>query len=122
MRKREVLIARLFDEAIAKMADYYESMRPIFPDSGSRLSAFADRLFEHVIPMLEKYAEIGRLYPLAKLGTEAETMLLAELGPVIANPSTAVREWIERDFTILYLTTPDRVYMINLKHHRQFGY
>ena len=122
MRRREVRITAPFKESFAEMAGHYKALRPLFPDAGARLSAFADRLFERVIPMLETNAEIGRPYLLVKLGTQVEATLLAEMGPILASPTTMVREWVERDFTILYLTTPDHVYLVDLKHHRQLGY
>ena len=49
----EVRIAASFAEALADMAAYYESLRPLFPDAGSRLQSFNRELFDRVIPALE---------------------------------------------------------------------
>jgi hypothetical protein len=40
----------------------------------------------------------------------------------LAASAAAVREWVEREFTILYIVTPEKVFLVNLKHHRQLGY
>ncbi|MBI2224360.1 MAG: hypothetical protein HYU44_05265, partial [Betaproteobacteria bacterium] len=46
----------------------------------------------------------------------------ADLTPPLAARSAVAREWVEREFTILYIVTPDKVFLVNLKHHRQLGY
>lgn len=48
------------------MAAYYDTMRALFPDAGARLIAFNQYLFERVIPLLERRADIGRPYPLRR--------------------------------------------------------
>ena len=97
-------------------------LQPLFPDSGSRLAAFNNDLFERILPALQRNADIGRPYALRKLGNQTEAVLLVELTPLLATHFAAAREWVEREFTILYIVTPDKVYLVNLKHHRQLGY
>jgi hypothetical protein len=121
-RAREVLVTEPFREAFARLAEHYRTLQPLFPDSGSRLAAFGEELFERIVPALERHADIGRPYALRKLESATETRLLAELAPPLAATSAVAREWVEREFTILYLVTPDKVFLVNLKHHRQLGY
>ena len=116
-RRREVLITQPFQDSFARLADYYRTLQPLFPDSGSRLAAFNDDLFERIVPALERNADIGRPYALRKLGSQGEAVLLAELVPMLATASAVVRE-----LTILYVVTPEKVFLVNLKHHRQLGY
>jgi hypothetical protein len=117
-----VLVTEPFREAFASLAEHYRTLRPLFADSGSRLAAFNEDLFERIVPALERHADIGRAYALRKLGSETEARLLAEFAPLLAASSAVAREWVEREFTILYLVTPDKVFLVNLKHHRQLGY
>ena len=121
-RQREVLITEPFREAFASLVEHYRILQPLFPDSGTRLAAFNEDLFERIVPALERHADLGRPYALRKLGSEAEAVLLAQMIPVFAGRSAVAREWVEREFTILYIVTPDRVFLVNLKHHRQLGY
>ncbi len=121
-RRREVLVTRPFREAFASLAEHYRTLQPLFPDSGSRLAAFNEDLFERIVPALQRHADIGRPYALRKLGSREESVLLADLTPPLAAHSAVAREWVEREFTILYIVTPDKVFLVNLKHHRQLGY
>jgi hypothetical protein len=121
-RAREVLVTEPFREAFARLAEHYRTLQPLFPDSGSRLAVFGEELFERIVPALERHADIGRPYALRKLEGATETRLLAELAQPLAATSAVAREWVEREFTILYLVTPEKVFLVNLKHHRQLGY
>ena len=121
-RRREVLVTQPFREAFASLADHYRTLQPLFADSGARLAGFNEDLFARIVPALEQHAHIGRPYALRKLGSGGEAVLLAQLTPLLAASSAVAREWVEREFTILYLVTPETVYLVNLKHHRQLGY
>ena len=121
-RRREVLVTQPFREAFARLVEHYRMLQPLFPDSGSRLAAFNEDLFDRIVPALEGHADVGRPYALRKLGSQAEAVLLAELTPLLAASSAVAREGVEREFTILYVVTPDKVFLVNLKHHRQLGY
>ena len=121
-RQRKVLFTLPFREAFASLVEHYKTLQSLFPDSGTRLAAFNEHLFERIVPALEPHADIGRPYALRKLGSEAEAVLLLELTPLLAADSAVAREWVEREFTILYVVTPDKVFLVNLKHHRQLGY
>jgi hypothetical protein len=121
-RRRVVLVTAPFREAFARLVEHYRSLQPLFPDSGSRPAAFNEDLFARIVPALEQNPDIGRPNALRKLGSEAEAVLLDELAPLLAASSAVAREWVEREFTILYVVTPDEVFLVNLKHHRQLGY
>jgi hypothetical protein len=121
-RQRVALITQPFREAFASLVEHYKTLQALFPDSGTRLAAFNEELFERIVPALERHADIGRPYALRKIGSEAEAVSLAELMPLLAADSAVAREWVEREFTILYIVTPDKVLLVNLKHHRQLGY
>lgn len=121
-RRREVLVTAPFRRAFADLARHYEALRSVFPDSGARLGAFSTDLFDRIVPLLERDADIGRPYLLRKLDSPVETGVLTELLPELAGQGAVAREWIEREFSILYLVTSTRVLLVNLKHHRQSGY
>ena len=121
-RRREVLVTQSFRESFAHLAEHYRTLQPLFPDSGTRLAAFNEDLFERIVPALERNADVGHPYALRKLGSQGEAVLLAELTPLLAAASAVAREWVEREFTILYAVTPDKVFLVSLKHHRQLGY
>ncbi len=121
-RRREVLITRPFRASFANLAEHYTSLKSLFPDSGSRLAAFNDDLFERIILTLERHPDIGRIYAYHKLESQTESALLAEIAPIFAAHSAVTREWVEREFTIIYVVTPGKVFLVNLKHHRQLGY
>ncbi len=121
-RRRVVLVTQPFQEAFVRLVEHYRTLQPLFPDSGSRLAAFNEDLFERIVPALERNPDIGRPYALRKLGSQAEAVLLDEIAPLLAASSAVAREWVEREFTILYAVTPDDVFLVNLKHHRQLGY
>ena len=119
---RTVRIAASFEQSFEEMATYYEAMRVLFPDAGARLRSFNHELFERVIPLLERHPDIGRLYPLRRVQDTTEDRLLANLVPALARKQATVREFIERDFSILYLVTADLILLLDLKHHRQSRY
>ena len=54
--------------------------------------------------------------------SQTESALLAEIAPIFAAHSAVTREWVEREFTIIYVLTPEKVFVVNLKHHRKLGY
>lgn len=83
---------------------------------------------DHPIPLLRQSPGIGRPYRLERLqGTSgqaqaAEAALPAQLLPGLTQAQAALREYVDSQFNILYAVTPDKVFLLNLRHHKQRGY
>lgn len=119
LRRREVQVILPFRESFARLAEHYKTLQALFPDSGSRLAAFNEDLFERIVPALERNANAGRPYALRKLGSEDEAVLLAEIAPVACGGLRGcARMGRARIHDSLYRHAVSR----HLKHHRQLGY
>jgi len=115
-------------EAFGAQARHFVDVQPIYPDAGIRLEQLMLRLFDHIIPMLESQPDLGRPMTLApptsslEAETDEEFALLAGVLPGLAQAPTTLREYVDKQFNILYAVTPDAVYLIDLKHHKQRAY
>ncbi len=85
-----------------------------FPQAYDRL---LDSLNDPVIPNLERYPEMGRLF--ARHSPESvEAMSVTER---LVDRYLAIREYIMEDYLLLYLPT-DAVYLLAIKYHQQLSY
>ncbi|MEI8573588.1 type II toxin-antitoxin system RelE/ParE family toxin [Methylomonas sp. LW13] len=85
-----------------------------FPQAYDRL---LDSLEDSVIPNLERYPEMGRLF--ARHNPDSVEALSAT--GRIADHYPAVREYVLEDYLLLYLPT-DAVYLLAIKHYQQLSY
>jgi plasmid stabilization system protein ParE len=92
-----------------------------FPQAYDRL---LDELGETVIPNLERFPEMGRMFLDHKIGSveaasaaEKIKKRLAKLG----GPSQ-IREYIFDDYIVIYLLQNVTVYLLSIKHHKQLSF
>lgn len=125
---KPVFITQAFRLAFQAQADHFFAVQTLHPDAGSRLQKLADDLFERIIPSIERTPGIGRLFQVSQLRDansseqQQEAQLLESLMPDLAKSAAVVLEYVDRQFTILYVVTPDQTYLINIKHHKQSQY
>jgi hypothetical protein len=105
-----------FREAFLAQAGYFASLRSLYPDAGSRLERLGQRLTQHVFPLLEANPKMGRLFQFDD--GEMAAKLQADQQAI----QVELREYVDAHFSILYAVTPDVLYLIDLKHHKQLTY
>jgi plasmid stabilization system protein ParE len=80
-----------------------------------------DRLFEHVIPNLARFPDMGRdfaaLAPLSRDGEAGLRQLRRKAGR-----DTALREYITDDYLLLYAVRASTVFLLSIRHHRQLSF
>jgi len=80
-----------------------------------------DRLFEHVIPNLARFPDMGRdfaaLAPLSRDGEATLRQLRRKAGR-----DTALREYITDDYLLLYAVRASTVFLLSIRHHRQLSF
>lgn len=122
MTVREVIVTRPFWRAFDEQANYFESVRRQFPDAGRRLEKLAEDLIDRVIPLLERSADIGRLYGLAAGGPHITKPEFSTIEEHLILAKATLREYVDDNFNILYAVTPTQVFLINLRNQKQAGY
>ena len=78
-----------------------------------------DGLRRTIIPNLRRFPRIGRRY-LDKPPQSAEAM--AQLAALPPGAADALREYLHRDYLILYTLTGSTVYLLSIRHHRQLSF
>jgi hypothetical protein len=122
VKVREVIITRPFWLAFEAQAGYFESVRHQYPDAGRRLERLADDLIDRVIPLLERSADIGRLYGLSQRAARTANLELSTLEQGLNLANATLREYVDAQFNILYAVTTSQVFLINLRNQKQAGY
>lgn len=75
-----------------------------------------DVLEQTVIPNLEQFPLMGRLYPMRKSSVEGFrriSRIQERFG------ETDIREYLTGDYLLLYIVKHDQVYLLCIRHHRQ---
>lgn len=89
-------------------------------EAPSAYAALLDELLDTVIPNLERYPAMGRLFldrPAGSVeGDKALQKLRARLG------EGELREYILREYLVLYLREGALVYLLCIRHHRQLSF
>jgi ParE toxin of type II toxin-antitoxin system, parDE len=87
-----------------------------------------DRLLEElgdvVIPNLERFPAMGRPF-FAHVPQSVEALaIVGRLRATLARLADAanIREYILRDYVILYALVGDNAYLLSIKHHRQLSF
>jgi hypothetical protein len=119
---REVIVARPFWQAFDAQADYFESVRHLYPDAGNRLERLANDLIDRVIPLLEHSADIGRPYSLNSTDSGVSDFEVSAAVAGLSGAKAILREYVDTQFNILYAVTPTQVFLINLRNQKQAGY
>jgi|SRR5471030_1161560 len=77
-----------------------------------------DGLVEHVIPNLEQYPTLGRLFLRRRQRSAEIKNALAALRKLLGK-GDELREYIWSDYLLLYLWNGDSIFLLSIKHHRQ---
>lgn len=89
-------------------------------DSPSGYDKLIDALAGTVVPNLERYPRIGRLF----LERAAESIEGQERMAALKKMRDAgeLREYVAGDYLILYALLADTIYLLAIKHHRQLSF
>lgn len=89
--------------------------------AASEFDRLLERLFEHIIPNLVRFPDMGRdfaaLAPLSREGEAALRQLRRNAGR-----DTALREYITEDYLLLYAVRASTVFLLSIRHHRQLSF
>ena len=84
-----------------------------------------DELLETVIPNLERFPDMGRPFMLRRPGSvetsNALTTLQAKLLALTTVPE-ALREYVLKDYLLLYAQIGNIIYLLAIRHHRQLSF
>lgn len=84
-----------------------------------------DELLETVIPNLERYPEMGRPFltrqPRSVEATNAQATLRAKLSVLTADMD-ALREYVLKDYLLLYAQAGGTIYLLAIRHQRQVSF
>ncbi len=88
-------------------------------EAANSFDRLLDALEETVIPNLEQFPLMGRLYALNKASVEGVRRIdriSARFGAV------EVREYLTADYLLLYTVRQEVVYLLCVRHHRQLAF
>ncbi len=84
-----------------------------------------DELLETVIPNLERFPEMGRPFlarqPRSVETTNALTTLRAKLS-ALTQDTDALREYVLKDYLLLYAPIGGAIYLLAIRHQRQLSF
>ena len=87
--------------------------------------ALLDELLESVIPNLERFPGMGRPFmlrqPHSVETSNAFTALRAKLSALTPDPG-ALREYILKNYLILYVNSGNTIHLLSIRHHRQLSF
>ncbi|MDD3517816.1 MAG: type II toxin-antitoxin system RelE/ParE family toxin [Chromatiales bacterium] len=94
-------------------------------EAPAAFDALLDDLLTTVIPNLERFPDMGRPFlaiPARSVETtEALDRLRAQMHALTADADT-LREYLLRDYLLLYLRLGDRIHLLSIRHHRQLSF
>ena len=123
----DLFVTQPFIAAYGAQADYFEGMQSKIPDAGLRLKRLQERLSRHTLPLLQNQPGLGRPSTIPKTGETVQMKadigtLMAIAVPEIARAQASLREYVDKDFNVLYAVTTDAVFIISLKNQRRLRY
>lgn len=84
-----------------------------------------DELLETTIPNLEHFPEMGRPFMRRSIRSieagNAMAALNAKLSALTADPN-ALREYVLKNYLLLYMTAGDTLYLLAIRHQRQLSF
>jgi len=85
-----------------------------------------DELLETAIPNLERFPEMGRSF-MARQAHSVETTnalatLKVKLLPLTSSDTNAIREYVLKDYLLLYVLIDGAIYLLSLRHQRQLSF
>lgn len=84
-----------------------------------------DELLEIVIPNLERFPEMGRPFMARRPRSVETTNALAALGKklsVLTQDLDALREYVFKDYLLLYAVIGGAIYLLVIRHQRQLSF
>jgi hypothetical protein len=84
-----------------------------------------DELVETVIPNLERFPGMGRPFLLRQPGSVETTNALEKLRTTLSALTTdmdALREYVIRDYLLLYAQVGGVIFLLAIRHHRQLSF
>ncbi len=94
-------------------------------DAPQAFDGLLDELLETVIPNLERFPEMGRPFMARQTGsvetTNAFEMLRAKLSALTPDPD-ALREYVLKDYLLLYAVIGGVIYLLAIRHQRQLSF
>ncbi len=84
-----------------------------------------DELLEAVIPNLERFPEMGRPFMARQPGSVETTNAIATLRAKLSalTPDTdALREYVLKDYLLLYALIDGAIYLLAIRHQRQLSF
>jgi plasmid stabilization system protein ParE len=89
-------------------------------DAPQAYDKLLDDLLESVIPNLERFPKMGRLF-LARQAQSLESQIAIERLKVRTG-ADEIREYLIADYLILYALVGDVPYLLSVRHHRQLSF
>lgn len=84
-----------------------------------------DELLDTVIPNLERFPEMGRPFlarqPRSVETTNAIATLRAKLS-ALTQDMDAIREYVLKDYLLLYALIGEAIYLLAVRHHKQLSF
>jgi hypothetical protein len=78
----------------------------------------------HVIPNLERFPDMGRLFLERPVGSvealSAVERLTAQLASIAKN--SELREYVTTNYLLLYASVNETVYLLSIRHQRQLSF
>ena len=121
-RRLPVVATRRFERALDALLDYYDSIRHLHPDAGTRALRLIDLVEIELPRLLAAQPDIGRPAQLSLIQSESEKSWLNRLAPLTARRRLQAREWLLGDFWILYYRSAKAVYLASARHEREAEY
>lgn len=116
MSRHRVRITSNFDKNLADIRRFLEEQ-----EAPQEFQPLLERLFETVIPNLERFPEMG-VDLMAKLPQSTEGLMRLETLKQRLGKNTSLREYISGDYLVLYALRGDNIYLLSIKHHRQLSF
>jgi hypothetical protein len=121
-RRVPVIATRRFERALEELLDFYDGLRHMHPDAGSRALELIEMVEGALPELLALQPDIGRVAQLSSSQSDEERQWLLRLAPLTARRRLQAREWRVGGFWILYYRTSSAVYLASARHERESGY
>lgn len=119
-RKFVVKLTANFERNLADIERFLVEM-----EATSAYDALLDELLETVVPNLERFPGMGRMFLKRSAGSVETTNALAalrvKLSALVIGPQ-ALREYIMEHYLLLYVQIDENIYLLSIKHHRQLSF
>ena len=80
-----------------------------------------DQLFDTIIPNLQHFPLLGKDFLVEPQGSVESTMLLQKIKSRIPR-NTSIRQYLSKDYLVLYLLDIQEIVLLSIKHHRQLNF